>query len=118
MRTLLPRGARVRLAAGDELYAYDGRRFDPARDTGPAPACRIEVTSPDGVREDVFLHVLTACDAGDAVAVATLERRGDEVAVAVGGATIRFDATRVGGSIELEGRRTTLTGAIDAPYLR
>lgn len=118
VRTLLPRGARVRLAAGAELYAYDGRRFDPARDTGPAPACRIEVTPPDGAREDLFLHVLTACDAPDTVAVATLERRGDELAVAVGGVTIRFDATRVGGSIELDGRRTTLTGAIDAPYLR
>ena len=63
VQTLLPEHAQVRLAAGEDLYRYDGHDYTPQRDTGPAPQCRIEVSAPASRNVEYFLHVLTATDA-------------------------------------------------------
>ena len=118
IQTLLPRQAVVRLASGPDLYRYGGQAYPPARDTGPAPECRVEVSPPGPEAETFFLHVLTATDAEvDSVEPAAADVRGDEVVVTVGGATIRFAAEPARGSIELGGRRAAFPDRIVADYL-
>ena len=63
VQTLLPEHPQIRLAAGEDLYRYDGHDYTPQRDTGPAPRCRIEVSAPASRNVEYFLHVLTATDA-------------------------------------------------------
>lgn len=91
IQTLLPQQASVRLVSGDELYVVGGRNYPPAKETGPAPMCRVEVSPPAAATEDFFLHVLTTGTVGDATAPkATWTRRGDEVVVDVGDAEVVF----------------------------
>lgn len=105
VQTLLPENPQVRLAAGDELYSYGGKSYPPARDTGAAPQCRIEVSPAKPAATDYFLHVLTATDAGvDSAPQATARVKGAEVAVTVGQVSIVFTTDRVGGRITLDGK--------------
>ena len=109
IQTLLPAGADVKLAGGDELYRYGGRNYPPRRNTGPAPECRMEVSPATPARTDCFLHVLTATDAETpAVPDARVEASDAQVRVLVGQAEITFEKPKVGGSIRIAGRSQPL----------
>jgi heparin/heparan-sulfate lyase len=103
IQTLLPEDPEVNLASGDALYCYGGKAYLPARDTGPAPECRIEI-SPAGRRNlDLFLHVLTAADgATDKVPEARCRIQGQEVIVTLEGCEIIFERNRVSRRIEFD----------------
>jgi hypothetical protein len=64
LQTLLPEKTDVTLFYGDNLYTIDGVNFAPERDTGPAPACRMEISPSTKKNEHRFVHVLHATDAG------------------------------------------------------
>jgi heparin/heparan-sulfate lyase len=118
VQALLPRDPLAHVVAGDGLYRYGGKAYPPARDTGPAPVCRIEHSPRQAEAETLFLHVLTATDADvDSVEPATAEVRGDGVDVTVGEAKIRFAAEPTGGSIEVDGKRAAFPDGIVAEYL-
>lgn len=105
VQTLVPAEPQVRLASGPDLYRYGGRDYPPSKDTGPAPECRIEVSPSRSAENDLFLHVLTATDAGVArVPDAEVRIEGREVAVTVGASTIVFFSDEVGGRIVHQGR--------------
>ena len=111
VQTLLPERADVALRSGADLHAYGGNAYPPARNTGPAPECRIEVSPSTAAREDLFLHVLTATDATvEAVPVAAVEETGDTVRVQIGDTAISFRRTAVGGYVEADGARRQLGG--------
>jgi hypothetical protein len=109
IQTVLPAKPEVRLVRGDDLYRVGGKAYPPSRDTGPAPACRIEVSPSRPARDDLFLHVLTATDAGtERVPEAAASVRGTSVAVRIGEARITFAEAARGGTIEVAGRKATL----------
>jgi hypothetical protein len=104
VQTLLPHNREVRLISGSELYSYGRQNYPPARETGPAPECRIEISPSEQKTSDYFLHVLTATDSNTAsVDKAVTNVAALEVRVSVGKATIKFTTTAVGGGIELFG---------------
>ena len=121
VETLLPRDPLVTLHDGQDLYSYGGKNYPPGRDTGPAPECRIEVTPSRPAKTDYFLHVLTAVDATvDSIAPAVLEeavggKTGGPIRVRVGKASVSFDRDKVGGYVEIAGRRRALATGIAAP---
>ena len=89
------------------MNGYGGRTWPPGTTRGPAAGCRIEVWPFRPARMDYFLHVLTATDATvDAVAPASVTKRGAEITVSAGESSISFGTGRVGGNIEIEGKRT------------
>ena len=104
VQTLLPHNREVRLISGSELYSYGDQNYPPARETGPAPECRIEISPSEQKTSDYFLHVLTATDSNTAsVDKAVANVAALEVRVSVCKATIKFTTTELGGSIELFG---------------
>ena len=113
VQTLLPLEPDVKLVAGPDLYSYGGRTYPPARDTGPAPECRIEVSPSEPRSWDYFLHVLTATgsDVGS-VDEATVDVTGEEVTVSLGQAQIMFNTTKVAGAINLNGQQRPFAGQI------
>jgi hypothetical protein len=117
VQTLLPENPQVHLVTGADLYAYDGHSYPPSKNTGPAPECRIEVSPGEPQTTDYFLHVLTATGTEVAdmeSAIATVVDK--QVQVKLGAATITFGTDKVGGTIELAGRRTDLTETVALPY--
>ncbi len=113
IQTLLPSESKVKLVAGDELYSYGGNTYPPARDTGPAPQCRIEISPDRPQAADCFLHVLTATDNSvTSVEKANAQVKDKEVAVKIGETKITFEIANVGGSIELSGRSFDFTDKI------
>jgi hypothetical protein len=109
VQTLLPENPEVRLATGNDLYRYGGENYPPTRNTGPAPECRIEISPRLPALDDIFLHVLTATDAGvDAAPVAQMNQDGSRVTVWIAGTRVEFNRSRVGGEIEINGRRAPL----------
>ncbi|MBN1845703.1 MAG: heparinase II/III family protein [Sedimentisphaerales bacterium] len=109
VQTLLPERPEIRCVSGPDLYRYGGKAYPPRRDTGPAPACRIEVACPTAARADVFLHVLTATDADvDTVEPAVLQKGDGKIAVRIGGVKITFFPDRISGYIEIDGQRRDL----------
>ncbi len=113
VQTLLPLNPEVKLVAGPDLYSYGGRSYPPARDTGPAPECRVEVSPPEKRSWDYFLHVLTAAgsDTGS-VDEATADVTSEEVTVSVGQAKIRFMTTQIAGAIDLNGTHRAFSEGI------
>ena len=84
LQTLLPEKANVELYCGDELYKIDGVNYPPQRDTGPAPECRMEITPAEAKKDYLFVHVLTATDAGvETVTLAKVNVSGNKVRVFV-----------------------------------
>ena len=113
IQTLLPSEPKVKLVTGDELYSYGGKTYPPARDTGPAPQCRIEILPERQQAIDYFLHVLTATDAGvTSVEKANAQVNNKEVTVTIGQTKICFGMAEVRGHIELSGRGTNFTDKI------
>ncbi|MBN1422223.1 MAG: hypothetical protein JXP34_25840, partial [Planctomycetes bacterium] len=105
VQTLLPAGAEVRVVSGPDLYRVGDRTYPPARDTGPAPKARIEVSPSRPAADDLFLHVLTATDATvESVPRATADAGATRVTVKVGDATIAFDRAAAGGEISIGGQ--------------
>ncbi len=93
VQTLLPTEPIVRLADGDQLYRYGGNRYEPTRDTGPAPECRIEISPSEPAEVDYFLHVLTATDAGiESVPRARARRLQGSFEIDIGETTITLPA--------------------------
>jgi hypothetical protein len=117
VQTLLPENPQVRLVSGADLYTYGGRSYPPSKNTGLAPECRIEVSPGQPRTMDYFLHVLTAtgADVTD-VSNATATVAGNQVQVKLDAATIIFGTEKVGGSIELAGKRTNLAETVVLPY--
>ncbi len=117
VQTVLPENPQVRLVTGADLYTYGGHSYLPSRNTGPAPECRIEISSSQPRTMDYFLHVLKATGsevAGGPNATATV---GDnQVRVTVGAAVITFSLPRVGGTFELAGHKTNLAETVVLPY--
>ena len=102
IQTLLPENPEVKLATGDALYRYGGKAYLPARDTGPAPECRIEISPEAPHTMDLFLHVLTAADAKtEEVQEARCRIQGQKVIVKLGGYEVVFEINRVSRRIEL-----------------
>jgi hypothetical protein len=65
---------------------------------------------------DCFLHVLIATDATvESVQPAAFEETEAQVRVRVGKATVSFDKSKVGGFIEIAGRRRPLPDGVSAP---
>jgi hypothetical protein len=113
IQTILPRDARVELHSGDSLYAYGGAVYKPDMVRGRVPECRVEVSPSVPDVETVFLHVLTATEAGTrSVARAQAADIGREVTLTVGRTKIVFARDRVGGSIEMPGIRRDLSATI------
>ena len=110
IQTLLPKHAAVELVTGERLYGYGGQTYPPDRETGPAPACRIEVSPPEPAQVDYFLHVLTATDAAiHAVPQAAARVEDDQITVTIGDTRITFATAEVAGHIEIGGSVTPLT---------
>jgi hypothetical protein len=120
VQTLLPRDPRINLAAGADLYRYDGADYPPARDTGPAPECRIEVSPAASNSLDYFLHVLTATNVNvTRMTPASVDVRDGRVLATCGRTTVAFSADQLGGEITIDGRRQPLaTTVVTQPSLR
>jgi len=116
VQTLLPEAPRIHMAVGPDLYRYDGAAYPPSRDTGPAPACRIEI-SPSTAREaDYFLHVLTAADAqtsGVPQASATMSE--GCVQICIGFFTLAFDIEELGGEVVTPEEKVPLSKVVLPP---
>ena len=109
LQIVLPARPNVRLASDAALYDYGGQAFPPARNTGPAPACRIAVSLAEPAEVDYFLSVLTAADAHtDSVAQATLREQADEFVLTVGRTEVGLQKDRVGGYLVQDGKRVPL----------
>ena len=113
VQTLLPREHDVELRDGIDLYRYGGRTYAPARDTGPAPECRVEVSPREASTVDYFLHVLTAASAEKSDApTASVTEDGDRFAVAIGEAVVRLARDELGGAARIAGSDYTLTTVV------
>jgi hypothetical protein len=115
IQTLLPENQQVRLATGADLYSYNGKKYLPGRDTGPAPVCRVEISPSKPSKVDYFLHVLTATDAMTAsVEKATLKVVNQRIMAMVGPAEITFRTSEVGGGIVIDGHKTKFADRVMA----
>ena len=100
VQTILPEARDVRLVAGRDLYDYDGRSFPPGRDTGPAPACRVEISPQTDAMVDYFLHVLTATDSDvTSVPITQCEASDDRIHVTIGPASVTFGRNEVAAEV-------------------
>ena len=76
-----------------------------ARDTGPAPSCRIEISPAEPRETDCFLHVLTAAAATtESVPKAAAQASEAEVSVTLASTRVTFTTDKVGGAIRVGGR--------------
>ncbi|MCX5637660.1 MAG: hypothetical protein NTX52_08215, partial [Planctomycetota bacterium] len=115
IQTLLPSNPEVRLVTGANLYSYGGKTYPPAKDTGPAPQCRVEVSPSQQAAVDYFLHVLTATDANTtSVERAVAQVQDKEITVTLGKTKITFTKAQVGGGIETAGSRSSFVSKIVA----
>jgi len=115
IQTLLPENQQVRLATGADLYSYNGKKYLPGRDTGPAPVCRVEISPSKPSKVDYFLHVLTATDAMTAsVEKATSKVVNQRIMVMVGPTEITFRTNEVGGGIVIDGHKTKFADRVMA----
>jgi len=102
VQTLLPNDPQINLVTGSDLYSYGGKTYEPQRDTGPAPECRIEISPSEPASVDYFLHILTATDADTAsVQQATAQVNGQSVIVTIGETTLTFMTAEVGVDIQI-----------------
>ena len=84
LQTLLPEKTNVEFFVGEKLYIIDGVNYPPNRDTGSAPECRMEITPAEDKTDYLFVHVLTATDAGATmVPLAKVEVSGNKLRVCV-----------------------------------
>jgi len=113
LQTLLPAEHQTELVTGDDLYRIGGRTYPPNRNTGPAPACRIQVSPSLPATTDLFLHVLTTATA-DATSVprATVRQDGNRVLLELGGVALTFPVDSVGGDIERAGKSNKLATSV------
>jgi len=121
IQTVLPRNPQIKLITGRKLYSYGGKTYPPARDTGPAPECRIlfsktiipveneiEISPSQPASVDYFLHVLTATDTStNSIKQTTARVEDQEVNVMIGKTKITFTMAEVGGRIEISGHNVT-----------
>jgi hypothetical protein len=93
LQTLLPEKTKVELYSDEKLYMIDGVNYPPQNDTGPAPECRMEISSVEAKKDYLFVHVLNATEAGVAqVPLATVNGSEKTVQVSLGlGQTFKFE---------------------------
>ena len=85
LQPLLPAKVNVEFFSGEQLYTLGFNNYLPQRDTGPAPECRIEISSAEARRDHLFIHVLTATDAGvSTVPLAKADISGNKAKVTLG----------------------------------
>jgi hypothetical protein len=109
MQTLLPLSAELKAYQGDNLYTYGGQSHPPKFSTGPEAECRLEISPSKPQSLDLFLHVLTAADAGvNEVPTASAIVGKDSVSVMVGKAKIDFGISKLGGSVAIGAKKTKL----------
>jgi len=115
VQTVLPQNPRVELFTGENLYSYGGGSYPPELEVGPAPECRVEVSPASPSEVDYFLHVLTAVESAvSSVPQAAAEVTDTEVAVRLREMRLSFSREKVGGWIEIEGKRSAFAGGIVA----
>ena len=113
LQALLPRGSKITLNTGEELYSYDGEDYAPEEIRGPAPECRISISPSSQAQEDFFLNVLTTTDSRiDRPVPALCEESDEAITVKIGEASIQFKKVRPGGRIEIKGTRRELAEQI------
>ncbi|MCL2646925.1 MAG: heparinase II/III family protein [Phycisphaerales bacterium] len=115
VQSVLPAEVEVKLNQGADLYKYgvEGQDCPPESTYGPAAECRIEISPVKAAKEDVFLHVLTATDAGvENVPEAKAEVKKGKVVVTIGKTKVTFLTDKVGGSIEIKGKKTTFANKV------
>jgi hypothetical protein len=106
LQTLLPVDHRIELFSGDNLYQYGGNTYLPAKYTGPAPECRVQVSPKKDNEVDYFLHVLTATDTKAPMPTpATARLDASIVEVLVGDVRITFRTDKVSGTIVLPNKQ-------------
>ncbi|MBE7467482.1 MAG: heparinase II/III family protein [Planctomycetes bacterium] len=110
VQTLLPAQTSVKLCSGADLYKVDGQSCPPSKPVDHVPVCRVEISPVQAQAFDVFVHVLTTGSSGAPVPPpATVKDEADGVEVSVAGAAIRFEKSRLGGSVcPAGGARTAL----------
>ncbi|MCL2641221.1 MAG: heparinase II/III family protein [Phycisphaerales bacterium] len=115
VQSLLPAEVDVKLNQGEALYKYGVEGQDtPAKSTyGPTAECRIEISPSKPAKEDFFLHVLTATDAGvESVPEAVAQVKNGKVVVTIGKTRVTFLTDKVGGSIEIKGKKTAFVNKV------
>ncbi len=114
LQTLLPGDAQVTLCHGDQLYRYGGGEYLPRRDTGPAPACRVEVSPRQPARVDYFLHLLTATEVDrESVAPATMSETDSLVRIHTPKAIVTLNKQQPGGVLDVGGKQIPLGSPAD-----
>jgi len=113
VQTVLPAANEVKLAKGEELYRVDGENYSPNRTYGPCAECRVEVSPTKAAKEDFFLHVLTATESGvEKVADAKAVVSKGKVTVTVGKVKVTFLTGKVGGTVDVKGKKTAMAGKV------
>jgi hypothetical protein len=117
VQTLLPEKAQVKLEKGADQYkATDGsgvEDFPPRNTYGVGAECRVEISPSEAAKEDFFLHVLTTAEADAASAPkAIVEGSKGKVRVTIGKNRVTFLTDKVGGVVEIKGRKTRLGNKI------
>jgi len=113
VQSVLPAEVEVKLNQGEGLYKYGSQDCPPRKTFGPSAECRIEISPAKAAKEDVFLHVLTATDAGvESVPEAKAEVKKRKIVVTIGKTKITFLTDKVGGSIEIKGKKTTFANKL------
>jgi hypothetical protein len=116
VQTLLPADPQVKLFKGAEQYELEGKSFPPRSTYGEGAECRIEVSPGKAAKEDFFLHVLTTTDADvESVPKAIVEGGKGKVRVTIGKNRVTFLTDKVGGVVDIKGRKTTLSNKIVKP---
>ena len=117
LQPLLPAQRRIECVSDADLYRVGEHRYPPQRDTGPAPACRIEISPSLPAADDLFLHVLTTATADTAsVPVARVQIERHTVRVEIGDVTVRLPTDGFGGEIQRAGRAAEpLSGRVNPP---
>jgi hypothetical protein len=116
VQTLLPADPQVKLFKGAEQYELEGKSFPPRSTYGEGAECRIEVSPGKAAKEDFFLHVLTTTDADvESVPKAIVEGSKGKVRVTIGKNRVTFLTDKVGGVVDIKGRKTTLSSKIVKP---
>jgi hypothetical protein len=109
LQAVLPRGSKIALNTGEELYSYDGESYAPEEIRGPAPECRISISPSSPAKEDFFLNVLTTTDGSvERPVLAHCEEDDSAITVSIGEDLIEFTKARPGGRIETKGTRREL----------
>jgi len=113
VQTVLPGKVEVKLVKGAAQYEAEGISFPPRQTYGVGAECRIEVSPVAAAKEDFFLHVLTATEAdADSVPTATALVGQGKLTVSLGKTKVTFLTDKMGGTVEIKGKKTAFANKI------